>query len=196
MFSRFRISLGFALLAALILVTAVSAKGGFSFITITGADLKETLRTSEPALTEDFFAFADFYQEKTEAPANPGEGYEITRFYMDAGREIAFDKMQYYPSTGYVYYDGLINGSSEYDGGWYNARPEMKSMFENILSGVPIVKPEPVKGPDPAQPVVSLEEDSPKSSMDLSRFVMPAAVTAGIVLILVLLLSQRKVSVQ
>jgi hypothetical protein len=84
-------------------------------------------------LTEDFFAFADFYQNQTEAPSNPGIGYEVTRFYLGGSREYAFDRLHYYPDTGFVYYDGIVGGSSEYDGEWYPARPEIKAIFEDTV---------------------------------------------------------------
>jgi hypothetical protein len=134
MWIRIRMALGFALMALLVTALPAFAKGGFSFITITGPNLEEEIRLSDPALTEDFFAFADFYRDQTNAPADPGAGYEITRYYLDGNREIAFDHLHYYPETGFVYYDGIVNGSSEYDGEWYTAGTTIKSAFENALS--------------------------------------------------------------
>src|SRR5262245_41493091 len=125
MFSRIRIVLGLALLLSLLTSMGVSAKGGFSFIAITGAALKEEVRISDPALITDFFAFADLYRNMAAAPGDPGMSYEITRYYVDGSREVAFDSLHYYPETGYVYYDGIVNGSSEYDQKWYSAQPEI-----------------------------------------------------------------------
>ena len=133
MFSRIRIAVVLALLLSLFTSVAAFAKGSFSFIAINGAALTAEVRISDPALTTDFFAFADFYRDKAEAPVDPGVGYKITRYYLDGGRELAFDKLQYYPETGYVYYDGIVNGSSEYDQKWYIAQPEIKSTFETAL---------------------------------------------------------------
>jgi hypothetical protein len=133
MFSRFRIAAGLALLLALLTPITALAKGAFSFISITGPDLKEPIRISDLALTEDFFTFADFYRDGTETPADPGIGYEITRYYVDGKRESAFDKLHYYPDTGFVYYDGIVNGSSEYDKKWYTARPDIKTIFESAI---------------------------------------------------------------
>jgi hypothetical protein len=134
MFSRIRIAVGLALLFALFTSVAVLAKGSFAFIRVTGPDLKETVQISDPALTADFFTFADFFQNQTEVPADPGAGYEITRYYADGGSEAVFDKLHYYPDLGLVYYDGIVNGSSEYDGKWYTAKPDVKTIFENTLS--------------------------------------------------------------
>jgi hypothetical protein len=134
MFFRFRNSLGLALLLSLMTSITVFAKGGFSFITVTGADLKEAVRISDPALTMSFFAFANFFEDRTEAPSNPGTGYEITRFYLDGKREIAFDLLHYYPESGFVFYDGIINGESEYDDEWYIADPKIADVFVDALS--------------------------------------------------------------
>jgi len=133
MFYKFRIAIGMAFILSLMTVIPVFAKGGYSFITIQGADLKGKVRLSDPALTTDFFAFADFYLNKTDTPANPGVGYEVTRYYVNGGAESAFDKLHYYPETGFVYYDGIVNGSSKYDGHWYIANPDMKNLFETAL---------------------------------------------------------------
>lgn len=134
MFSRIRIALGLALLLTLLTSITVSAKGEFSFIAVTGGDLTDEVRLSDPALTKDFFTFADFSLDKTETPADPGEGYEITRYYINGHSETAFDRLHYYPETGFVYYDGIVNGDSEYDAKWYTAQPEIKSTFETALS--------------------------------------------------------------
>jgi hypothetical protein len=134
MFTRIRIAMVFAL--AVILITSITAfaKGGFSFIAITGENLEKEIRSTDPALTENFFAFADFYRHKTNALTDPGAGYEITRYYIEGVGEIAFDRLHYYPETGFVFYDGIVNGSSEYDGQWYTAKAEIKNAFESALS--------------------------------------------------------------
>jgi hypothetical protein len=114
---------------------AAFAKGGFSFITITGPKIEREIRSDDSSLTEDFFAFADFYRNKTSTPVDPGIGYEITRYYIEGKGELAFDRLHYYPETGFVYYDGITGGgSSEYDGEWYTAKPEIKTSFESALS--------------------------------------------------------------
>ena len=134
MFSRLRIALGLALLLSLITSTSVLAKGQFSFIAVTGGSLTDEVRITDPTLTQDFFAFADLYRDKAEAPADPGVGYEITRYYVNGHTETAFDRLHYYPETGYVYYDGIVGGSSEYDGKWYTAKPDMQKTFETALN--------------------------------------------------------------
>ena len=68
MFTRIRVAMGIAFVALFITSISAFAKGGFSFIAITGSGLKDEIRSSDPALTEDFFAFADFYRNKTSEP--------------------------------------------------------------------------------------------------------------------------------
>ncbi len=162
MFPRTRIAFGLALLLTLATAVTVFAKGSFSFIVITGSTLKSEIRATDPALTTDFFAFADFSRNRVDAPANPGEAYEITRYYIDHTRENAFDRLHYYPDTGYVFYDGIVNGSSEYDGKWYKADPEIKTAFEKVLSApaiAPVINVEPVQ-PKLEQPVAPVQSES------------------------------------
>ena len=176
MFFRIRIVFGLALLLTLITSVTVFAKGGFSFIIIIGPNLKDSVRVTEPALTTDFFAFADFFRDKTEAPDDPGPGYEITRYYINNSREVAFDHLHYYPDAGFVYYDGIVNGSSEYDGEWYTARPGIKTAFEGALSVTPTTKTRSAK---------SMDQIQSSSSVAPPQSVIPITVIAGLAAILV-----------
>jgi hypothetical protein len=106
MFTCVRIAIGITL-AVLIASSPASAKGGFDFITITGPDLKEALQVTDTSLTEDFFTFANFHEDKTNAPADPGKGYEITRHYVQGIGDVIFDRLHYYPQTGFVFYNGI-----------------------------------------------------------------------------------------
>ena len=121
----------------LIPVTLVYAKGNFDYITIKGPGITEEINVTGSELTSDFFAFADFSQGAIDPPTSPGEGYEITRYYLESKNEkptpVQFDLLHYYPYTGYVFYDGIAGGSSEYDGKWYIANPSINEPFRNIL---------------------------------------------------------------
>jgi len=190
MFSRIRVAFGFALLLALITSITVFAKGGFSFIAITSPSLKEEVRATDPALTTDFFAFADFYQNRTEAPEDPGVGYEITRYYIDGSREVAFDHLHYYPDIGLVYYAGIVNGSSEYDDEWYTARPEIKAAFESVLPGHAQSNPLVAQ----SQTITSVDPTQSNRSISETQLITLIAVTAGLALVLVLAFRVRKPS--
>ena len=147
MFIRIRVALGLTFVMIFLTSITAFAKGGFSFIAINGPSLKAEVRSSDPALTEDFFAFADFYRNKTGAPAEPGPGYEVTRCYIEGARVVVFDHLHYYPNTGFVFYDGIAGGGwSEYDGKWYTAKAEVRTAFEKALTAVSGDQNEPAKG--------------------------------------------------
>lgn len=192
MFSRFRIPLGLAVLAALLTSVAVLAKGSFSFIAIAGPNLKEPIRSTDPALTTDFFAFADFYRNKAESPADPGVGYEITRYYLDSGRESAFDRLHYYPDTGYVYFDGIVNGSSEYDGKWYTAKPEVREAFMNALPAA-AANPKPAEKSAGIQPGASGAQSQPNPLNRQTFLLGTIIVAAGLAAVIALVFRRRRV---
>lgn len=182
MFNRIRISVGSALLLTLSTFIAAYAKGQYSFITIQGPGMKDPVRVTDPALTTDFFAFADMPRGAVEAPANPGAAYEITRYYVDNNREVAFDQLHYYPDTGYVYYDGLgFNGSggwSEYDRKWYAAKPGIEVALKNALTKA--VQAEPVAA------IADQSAGTAQSQTNATQSVAPLILTAGLAVILVL----------
>lgn len=116
----------------------VVAKGNFDYIIVKGPGITGEINITDPALTQDFFAFADFTQGEVPPPADPGQGYEIVRVYVetvdDKPAVKPFDQLHYYPYTGYVYYDGLAEGASEYDGKWYAANPSAEEPFRALLA--------------------------------------------------------------
>jgi hypothetical protein len=189
MFFRIRVALGIALLVALVASITVFAKGGFSFISITGGNLKDELRVTDPDLTTDFFAFADFSQARTKAPTEPGAGYEITRYYIDGTRETAFDRLHYFPETGFVYYDGIVNGASEYDGEWYTAKPEIRKVFEGLLPGqIKSVEPA-AQGPVPAPQ--QAQSNTPNLQ---TQTILLIVITTGLAVILLLVSWSRRLT--
>jgi len=127
-------------LCLLIPTTITLAKGNFSYVTIDGPGLTDELNVTDPALTSDFFVFADFTKGPIDTPADPGEGYEITRVYIETidgkPEAQAFDQLLYFPyaDDGYVYYVGLSDGSSEYDGKWFVANPVANEPFRAALA--------------------------------------------------------------
>jgi len=189
MFSKYRIAIGLAFMLALIASVAVYAKGAFSFIAVTGGSLKQELRVTDPDLTDDFFAFAEFYTSKTKAPEDPGVGYEITRYYIEGARETAFDRLHYYPDTGFVFYDGLVNGSSEYDGEWYTAKPEIKTVFESVIGLVPAIKSQ-----NRAQ--AGTVSDQSKTAVAIPQHTIVFFIIAGLLAVLAFAVLRRRPSAQ
>jgi hypothetical protein len=114
------------------------AKGDFDYLTVKGPGITGELNVTNPALTADFFAFADFSKGEVSSPVDPGEGYQVVRVYVvkenDKPAPTPFDQLHYYPYTDYVFYDGLVGGSSEYDGKWYDANPAAEEPFRAALA--------------------------------------------------------------
>ena len=124
----------FLALGILIPSALVFAKGQFDYINITGPGITGDLTVTNPALTQDFFVFADFSKGVIDTPADPGQGYQVVRIYVVDNKEQPFDQLHYYPYTGYVFYDGVVDGSSEYDGKWYVANPAAEEPFRAALA--------------------------------------------------------------
>ena len=191
MLTRLRIATGFALAALLIPFTTTFAKGGFDFITITGPTLKQAVRVTDTSLTTDFFAFANFYEDKTKAPEDPGEGYEITRHYEQGVSDVIFDRLHYYPESGFVFYDGIENGDSEYDGEWYTADPATKPAFENALS----VQTGPAGSAEKNQPIAPVSQTQPALSNSPALLILVIVLTTGLAVFVFLGFWRRKPSI-
>ena len=201
MFIRVRIAIGFALAAILMISIPASAKGGFDFITITGPRLKEPLQVTDTRLTKGFFTFANFYEDKTEAPGDPGPGYEITRHYKQGIGNIVFDRLHYYPESGFVFYDGIENGDSEYDGEWYIASPDIRTIFDSVLmvqggASAPAEKEQPITSGNQLQLVASIAEAKPVGSSLPSVSIIVVVLTVGLAALLAFASWRRKPSAQ
>jgi hypothetical protein len=118
------------LLFILLLPAAAGAKGRFERVTIVEeGSAVETLVTDEALL--GFFSFSEFSkQHLATAPRPTTRAYVVTRGgFTPDGVYHAFDRLHYYPAespgrSGFVYYDGLVSGWSEYDHKWYAASAE------------------------------------------------------------------------
>jgi hypothetical protein len=133
-----RLALLSLVLGVLVPSMGALAKGNFDYLTVKGPGITGEINITNPALTADFFAFADFSQGSVPPPADPGQGYEVIRVYVEMANgkpsPTPFDRLHYYPYTGYVFYNGIVNGSSEYDGKWYAANPSAEAPFRAALA--------------------------------------------------------------
>jgi hypothetical protein len=129
------------ILALLLLPTAAQAKGPFSYLVVSGGDLKQEVRLIDAALM-GFGAFAKF-PDSLEPPADAGWGYEVVRHFSNGQSDMAFDHLHYHPAAGLTYYDGLVNGYSEYDGRWFAAPAGVRQTFEAALMAQAPVSPLP-----------------------------------------------------
>lgn len=114
------------------------AKGPFDKVTLSGGSLENEVELSDPLLMA-FFDISDFPNASIEQPQVEGEGYLVVRYFEEAdGSLTAWDQLRFYPNNeatgGYVYYEGLVNGSSEYDGRWYLASFSGSSRLQRIIN--------------------------------------------------------------
>jgi len=120
------------ILTCLVLIETADAKGPFDRLMIYGQG--KSLSLTEPQLLS-FDAFADFRQPYPGSPMLVTEGFLVVRGSPnpEAGEWTAFDSLRVYPSAdgeaGFVYYEGLVNGWSEYDARWYRLKPQAGVML-------------------------------------------------------------------
>ena len=124
----------FFVLATIIPTAIVFAKGKFDYIVIRGPGITEDMNVSNPVLTQDYFTFADFAKGSITTPAEPGAGFQVVRMIAEGSKGVPYDQLHYYPYTGYVFYDGIVNGFSEDGGKWYIANPAIKEPFLSALA--------------------------------------------------------------
>jgi hypothetical protein len=148
------------------------------------------MRITDASLTEDFFTFANFYEDKTRTPVDPGQGYEITRHYVRGVGDVIFDRLHYYPESGCVFYDGIENGDSEYDGEWYTANPEIKTSFESALG----TQTRPVVLAEKMEPVEPVAQTKPASSNLSALAITVLVLTTGLAALYVFAFQRRKPS--
>jgi hypothetical protein len=129
------------ILLAVFVQTAV-AKGPMQIVGIAWPGSSETIWIEDPAMLEhlSMAAFEDFYQAVQFPVKIPvSGGIEINRYYQEneLATPVQFDKLFYFRSTesepGYVYYYGLVNGWSEYDGHWYRVKPKGEQVLLDVL---------------------------------------------------------------
>jgi hypothetical protein len=131
------VSFTIALISVFAIIVTAKAKGKFTSLLILNLSTGEVSQHENPKL-QSFFAFSDFRDEVKEAPTH-GQGYEIWRLgkgQQDNGL-FAIDHLYYYPpgsqANGYVFYDGLVNGYSEYDQHWFPSTAEGDALFEESI---------------------------------------------------------------
>jgi hypothetical protein len=131
---------GLVLFLTLFLWQSASAKGRFAMLSV--CDARGECFEVRDARLLDFRAFTAFQSPLPTAPDARAESFLITRYGWDLRQEayVAIDRLTYYmsavPGSNVVFYDGLVGGSSEYDGHWYLARPEAyAALQESRASG-------------------------------------------------------------
>lgn len=123
---------------------AVSAKGS-NYVVITQRDLSEPIIVDDLALASrlSLTMLEDVDHGAIDEPTNLDldAGYRLERGFFEENVEtfVPWDASVYYPDPeggrGYVFYDGIINGGSEYDNKWYRARMEAEAVLQQVLYG-------------------------------------------------------------
>jgi hypothetical protein len=148
---KIRVAIVFTLLLA---ACFVQAKGPPTKITIAGPGLDGVLEVTDPNLV-DGLGLGAMENPRTIRGSQPpdvrGEGYVIERFYCaESGSCRAFDRLHYYLNltgdTDHIFYDGLLDGSSEYDGRWFEVTVEAQKRMRGLLDHYSAAKPYLVLG--------------------------------------------------
>jgi hypothetical protein len=137
-----RLSLLLLFVLSAVVVQTALAKGPMQIVGVAWPGSSETIWIEDPAILEhlSMAAFEDFYQA-VEFPVKipVSGGIEINRYYQEneLATPVHFDKLFYFRSTesepGYVYYYGLVNGWSEYDGHWFRVKPKGEQVLLDVL---------------------------------------------------------------
>jgi len=126
----------------LLVVVPASAKGNFDKITVQQDGTQTQIEVTDVALL-GFFAFTDFDNGTREAPHVVGPAFIVMRWQLDRTGDTGFqpwDRLRYYHTSpdntlghGWVFYEGPINGSSEYDGQWFTSTRSADALMEGII---------------------------------------------------------------
>lgn len=128
------------LLCASLLATPAEGKGRSDRVTIVEEGSTTEIQVTDEALLE-FFSFSRFPEQiLAESPEPATKAYVVTRgHFTPDGVFHAFDRLHYYPSdspghSGFVYYDGLVSGRSEYDQKWYTASAKGDRAMKDFIA--------------------------------------------------------------
>jgi hypothetical protein len=128
------------IVALLVVVGPVAAKGAPVRVSITGPGIDGEIVVTEPELLEalGLYQFNDLAR-RIDAPAEPpSNGYRIYRYMMDG--ESSWDSLTYYPDPagglGWLYFDGLnpAIGSTQGQGEWYRPSEAGAAAMRQILT--------------------------------------------------------------
>lgn len=120
-------------------VIGAGAKGPSDWVEFQMPGMYRNIRLELPDVPEDlsFGQFEDFLNP-IQGPDNLGPGFMITRgWFDDQGKAEPWDRVMYFANLegdlGYVYYFGIVNGSSEYDGRWFQVSEAGQAALIDVL---------------------------------------------------------------
>lgn len=141
--SRLVGSLLVVLIALLLSVSLAIAKGPPSRVSIAGPGLTAPVEVDDPAVLEafSFFQFEEV-ENRIDAPADPGQGYTVTRYVEAAdGSYRPWDVVIYYPAArdgqSVAYLEGLLGEdmATQFDGDWYSVSSAGERAMRGLLGG-------------------------------------------------------------
>lgn len=124
----------------LVITIPVFAKGVFSKVTIEAPVLVEPIEVTDTQQLEalGMMELMDVFSDVEVNPADLGTGYALTRYGFMGTEYVPFDQVIYYPGesgqSAHIFYVGIVNGSSEYDGRWFEANAAGDAMMQQILA--------------------------------------------------------------
>ena len=128
-----------------VIVSIASAKGMADKITITTPN-GQTFDVTDSRITEHIsMAALEIFPNSMAKPKVTDNGYELARAFKDGNTYRIFDRVRYYPvgRGGYVFYIGIENGWSEYDGKWFVASQGGVEAMNKVIGNL---KPRALRG--------------------------------------------------
>lgn len=130
----------FVLLVSALSVMSAAAKGTFGFIDFQIPGMFRSFRLEHPDIPMDLNMgqFENFFMA-VEGPDDLGAGFLLNRGWLtEEGEAEVWDQLLYFSNLegdlGYVYYLGLANGSSEYDGRWFQVTEKGQAALVDVLN--------------------------------------------------------------
>ena len=120
-------------------ITAIAtAKGQMDKVTITTLS-GQTIDLTDPRLISPIsMAALEKFPQNISRPPVLGKGYELARAFKTGNTYRIFDRVKYFPAgkRGFVFYVGIENGSSEYDGKWFEATELGVETMNQIIGSI------------------------------------------------------------
>jgi len=175
--------------AALALLVAPGlAKGPPQKVTIEGPGLAVPIEITDPATLESLgMTMLEDVDSKISGPGTLSAVYLVTRYYQDGARYIPFDQVLYARQAEsdrpLVYYVGIVNGWSEFDGRWFNATADGAAAMESVLGKAVVAasaeaESAPAPAEQPAEPA-AIASVQPKSAPSPLSVALLGATLAG-----------------
>jgi hypothetical protein len=128
------------LLFSALSVLDTAAKGVFGFIDFQIPGMSHSFRLEKPDIPVDLnMGQFENFPAVVESPDNLGAGLLINRgWYTEEGEAEVWDQLLYFSNLegdlGYMYYLGLTNGSSAYDGRWFQVTGAGQAALMKLLN--------------------------------------------------------------